>query len=128
MLVDLYFNLIEIMKRLTLLFTLSLSLSVFCSAQGTKQLAEAERYFGIRNYEEALPRFLDAIQAGEKDAVVHFKAGVCYQKSTEIGLQSKAIPYFEYAVKNGAPVPNSIHSELGDLYLRNEELQKAIDS
>ena len=116
------------MKRLILFFTLSFSLSVLCSAQGSKALADADRYFGIRNYEEALPKFLEAIRGGEKDPLAHYKAGVCYQKSTEIAEQSKAIPYFEYALKNNAAVPVSGHFELGDLFLRNEELQKAIDS
>jgi len=99
-----------------------------CVAQGSKALADAERYFGIRNYEEALPKFLEAIQAGEKEPLAYYKVGLCYQKSTEIGEQSKAIPYFEFALKNKAPVPTSLYYELGDLYLRNEELQKAMDS
>lgn len=116
------------MKRLILLLTLSFSVSMACVAQGSKALADAERYFGIRNYEEALPKFLEAIQAGEKEPLAYYKAGLCYQKSTEIGEQSKAIPYFEFALKNKAPVPTSLYYELGDLYLRNEELQKAMDS
>lgn len=116
------------MKRLILFLTLSISFSMGCLAQGSKTLVEADRYFGIRNYEEALPKFLEAIQAGEKDPLAHYKAGVCYQKSTEIGEQSKAIPFFEYALKNNAPIPTNVHFELGDLYLRNEQLQKAIDS
>ncbi len=116
------------MKALILCFTLSFSLSVFCAAQGNKTLTEADRYFGIRNYEEALPKFLEAIKSGEKDPLTHYKTGVCYQKSVEITEQSKAIPYFEYALKNNAAVPVSVHFELGDLFLRNEELQKAIDS
>ena len=116
------------MKRLILFLTLFISFSIGCLAQGSKALVEADRYFGIRNYEEALPKFLEAINAGEKDPLAHYKAGVCYQKSTEIGEQSKAIPFFEYALKNNAPIPTNVHYELGDLYLRNEQLQKAIDS
>jgi len=104
------------------------SLSTICNAQGGKALAEAERFFGIRNYTEALPKFEEAIKAGEKNPMVYYKTGVCYQKSIEITEQTKAISYFEYAIKNGAAVPNTIHFDLGELYLRNEELQNAIDS
>ena len=116
------------MKRLFLFFALSFSFSTLCFSQGGKALSEAERLFGIRNYEEALPKFLEAIQAGEKNAQVHYKTGICYQKTISIEEQSKAIPYFEYAIKNGATVPNSLHFELGDLYLRNEDIQKAVES
>lgn len=116
------------MRRLVLLVILSFSVSAFCLAQGSKSLADAERFFGIRNYTEALPKFLEAIQAGEKNPLVHYKAGVCYQKSREIAEQSKAIPFFEYALKNKAAVPISTYFELGDLCLRNEELQKAIEN
>lgn len=116
------------MKRLVLFFALSISLSFNSFAQGGKALSEAERYFGIRNYEEALPKFLEAINGGEKNPMVYYKTGVCYQKSIEITEQSKAIPYFEYALKNKAAVPNTLYFELGDLYLRSENLQKAIES
>lgn len=115
------------MKKLSLLLLLTFSFSAACIAQSGKALAEAERYFGVRNYEEALPKFLEAIQGGEKDGQVHYKTGICYQKSPSIDEQSKAIPYFEYALKNGAAVPNAIHFDLGELYLRNEQIQKAID-
>ncbi len=116
------------MKRFILLLSITFSISLSSSAQGSKALAEADRYFGIRNYEAALPMYLEAIKGGEKDAMAHYKAGVCYQKSTEISEQSRAIPYLEYALKNGASVPNTVYFELGDLYLRNEEIQEAMDS
>lgn len=115
------------MRKISFLFILCFSLSAACFAQGGKALAEADRYFGIRNYQEALPKFLEAIKEGQKDPMVHYKTGVCYQKSTEITEQSKAIPFLEYALKNNAVVPVLTHFELGDLLLRNEELQKAID-
>src|SRR5688572_27045069 len=110
------FYLSYIMKRLALLFALSITLNLSCLAQGGKALAEAERFFGIKSYEEALPKFVEAINAGEKSPLVHYKTGVCYQKTIEITEQSKAIPYFEYALKNKAAVPNTLWFELGDLY------------
>jgi outer membrane protein OmpA-like peptidoglycan-associated protein/Tol biopolymer transport system component len=96
-------------------------------AQGNKLVAEADRFFGIRNYEEALPKFLEAIKAGEKDPMVHYKAGVCYQKSANSNDHVKAIPFLEYALANKASVPTVVHFELGELHLRNENLQKATE-
>ena len=97
-------------------------------AQGSKSLAEADRYYDVRNYDAALPKFLEAIQAGEKDPMVHYKTGVCYQKANELVEQIKAIPYFEYAVANGKGLPPSLHYDLGLIYLKDENLQKAVDS
>ncbi|MFN3841396.1 MAG: OmpA family protein [Cyclobacteriaceae bacterium] len=116
------------MKRLFLVILCGTAAFSPAGAQSGKSLAEAERYFGIKNYEQALPLFLEAIQAGEKDPMVHYKAGVCYQKSGSIQDQSKAIGYYVFALKNKAPVPYTVYYDLGELYLRNEDIQRAIES
>jgi outer membrane protein OmpA-like peptidoglycan-associated protein len=97
-------------------------------AQGSKALAEAERYFSVKSYDAALPKFLEAIQAGEKDPMVHYKTGVCYEKSPELNEQIKAIPYFEFAIKNGKGWPTTLYYELGSIYLKDENLQKALEN
>jgi outer membrane protein OmpA-like peptidoglycan-associated protein len=97
-------------------------------AQSPKALSDAERYFGIRNYEEALPLFLQAIESGVKEPMVYYKTGVCLANSVLTDKQLEAIPYFEYALKNGATVPVSVHYDLGNLYLRAEDLQKAMQA
>jgi len=116
----------EKMKRLfwlPLVFTCGLALS-----QPSRLLTEADRFFGIKNYEKALPLYLEAIQAGERDPMVHYKTGVCYRNMPLIQDQLKAIGYYVFALKNKAPVPAQAHYELGELYLRNEDLQRAIES
>jgi outer membrane protein OmpA-like peptidoglycan-associated protein len=123
--VELPFANVVHMRFLLVIFAFVLSLQAL--GQG-KTKAEAERYFGIRNYEEALPLFLELIKSGEKDPLIHYKTGVCFQKSPQIDEQIKAIPYLEYALKNGSAIPSSVYFELGDLYLRDENIQKAIDS
>jgi tetratricopeptide (TPR) repeat protein len=95
-------------------------------AQSGKSLAEAERFYGIKAYESALPKFLEAIQAGEKDPMAHYKTGICYQKSADSGEQLKAIPYFEYALTNGKGLPTALYYDLAGLYLRDENIQKAL--
>src|SRR5688572_15677924 len=95
-------------------------------AQGSKTLADAERFFSVRSYDMALGKFLEAIQAGEKDPMVHYKTGVCYEKSEETDNQIKAIPYFEFALANGKSMPPSLYYDLGSIYLKDENIQKAL--
>jgi outer membrane protein OmpA-like peptidoglycan-associated protein/Tol biopolymer transport system component len=111
-----------------LVFLLSATAGTGFGQANKKTVAEAERFFGIKAYEEALPLFLQAIEGGEKDPMFHYKAGVCYQKSNQAEKQIKAIPYYEYAMKSGATLPNSAYFELGDLYMKDENLQKALET
>lgn len=113
------------MKSIYLVF-FCLALATGASGQDGKALSGAERYYGIKNYAEALPLFLQAIEAGEKDPMVHYKTGVCYERSVEANEQRKAIPYFEYALKNNTSLPASVNYDLGMLYLKDENLDKAI--
>ena len=110
------------------LFFISLTLSVSVFAQANKALADADRFYGIKSYDQALPHYLKAIEEGVKDPIVYYKTGVCYQKSSEANQQVKAIPYFEDALKVGTGIPLTVRYDLGDLYLRDENIQKAIES
>lgn len=102
--------------------------SLSTQAQGNKSLADAQRYFGIKNYEQALPLYLEAIKSGVKDPSAFYQAGICYQKSQDLNEQVKAIPLFEEALKDGKTAPVSLNFELADLYLKNEQVQKASES
>lgn len=115
--------------RAIYIILLLLLVSVTSRGQSAKKIiAEAERYYGIKAYDEALPRFLEAVNAGEKDPFVHYKTGVCYLKSSQTNERVKAIPFLEYAIKNGSGFPNSVYFDLGDLYLKDENLEKAIET
>ncbi len=96
-------------------------------AQGSKVLADADRFFSVRSYDMALAKYLEAIAAGEKDPMVHYKTGVCYQKSPETDQQIKAIPYFEFALANGKDMPAILNYDLGTIYLKDENIQKALE-
>jgi len=97
-------------------------------AQGSKSLADADRFFTVRSYDMALGKFLEAIAAGEKDPMVHYKTGVCYLKSEETDNQIKAISYFEFALANGKGMPPSLYYDLGSIYLKDENIQKALEN
>ena len=114
------------MKSAHILWLIFLVSSTSGFAQGSKSLADAERFFSVRSYDMALGKFLEAIQAGEKDPMVHYKTGVCYEKSEETDNQIKAIPYFEFALANGKDMPPSLYYDLGSIYLKDENIQKAL--
>ncbi len=111
------------MKRLLLTYLL-FAVAGFASAQAPKSLTEAQRFFSLKNYEQALPKFLEAFQAGAKDATAFHQAAQCYMHSQSVDEQVKGIPYLEQAIalKNDQPV---FYYDLGNLYLKNEQLQKA---
>ena len=113
--------------KATNLIIIFLSVASLSFAQGNKKaLSEAERFFGIKSYEQAQPLFEEAIKSGEKDPLVHYKLGLCYQKSANLSDQIKAIPYWEYALEKGTNLPNALQYDLGELYLKDENLQKAL--
>ncbi len=113
-------------KLFTTIFALFVLFDV--AAQNTKALTEAQQLFGYKKYEQALPLYLEALNSGVKEAKVYFQTGVCYQKSQDINNQIKAISYFEYALKGGNGIPVSVNFDLAQLYLRNEQLDKALET
>lgn len=93
-----------------------------------KSLSEAQKLFSIRNYEQALPLFEEVVQGGNKDPQVLFQLGTCYLKSGSLSTQVKGIPYLEQALAAKKDLPVITHFELANLYLKNEQLDKAQDS
>ena len=112
------------MKRFSV-FLVLMSGAMFSWGQN-KQLADAQRFFSIRNYEQALPLYLEAFAAGVKDPLAFHQAATCYLKNPNTNEQLKAIPLFESALKDGQNLPLSTHYDLGMLYLRDEQLDKAL--
>ncbi len=93
--------------------------------QEAKSLSEAQRLFDSKNYEKALPLFLATIGSGVNNSKISYQTGICYQKSKDLKNQLNAIPYFEEALKD-KNVPISIYYELAELYLKNEQVDKAL--
>ena len=62
---------------LSVAFSFALAL---CFAQNKKAVEEADKYFGIKAYDQAFPLYKQAIDAGEKNPVVYFRAAPCLQK------------------------------------------------
>src|SRR6478736_59910 len=96
--------------------------------QDAKKLSEAQKLFAIKNYDKALPLYLEAIQSGVKDPLANYQTGVCYQKMQNIDDQVKGIQFLEKASAGGKGLPPTLLYDLGQLYLKNEQLEKALQT
>ncbi|MBL6445899.1 PD40 domain-containing protein [Fulvivirga sp. 29W222] len=93
-----------------------------------KKVYDADKYFKIRNYQEALSLYLEAIEAGVDDPVVYYRTAVSYQNMFEINEQVKAIPYFEKAIAKGMDqLPANVYYDLAEVYHKDEQIEKALD-
>lgn len=97
-------------------------------AQNNKALIDAQRLFNFKNYQQALPKYLEAIQAGTKDGLAFYQTGFCYKVSQTTDDQIKAIPYYEQAINLKKDLPPVAYFDLATLYLKNEQLEKAIET
>lgn len=104
--------------------------SASLSAQDVdKLLFSADKYFEIRNYEQAKPLYLQAIESGEGDPKTYYRLAECFKASYEISEQVKSIPYFEKALEGGKDnLPDQIYFDLGNMYHLNEQIEKAVAS
>lgn len=99
------------------------------SKEVEKSIYRGEKLFRIRNYVGALDEFLTAVKAGDSSALTHFYVGECYLNMPNVSDQVKATPYFEYAAKNkNASIPGRIYFSLGQVYHKDLEVSKAIES
>lgn len=111
---------------LTVLFFL-FSTNFLLAQDIDKKIYSADKYFKIRNYEKAIPLYLEAIDAGVKDPIVYYRTAESYKNLFEIDDQVKSIPYFEYALKNGGDqLPSRIYLDLGNIYHKNGQIDKAL--
>ena len=112
-----------------LLISLALGLSIVASnAQNTNSLADAQRLFGLKSYEQALPKYLQAFESGIKDPVAFYQAGLCFKNAASVESQVKGISYFEQALVLKKDLPVTIYYDLASLYLKDEQLQKALEN
>ncbi len=121
------------MRKIDYIRVLLLSLGIFFVAAVNgqdinKTIFNADKYFKIRNYDEALKLYQQAIDAGVNDALVYYNAGVCYEQSFEINEQIKAIPLFEKALKiDKSQLPSKIYFDLANVYHKDGQIQKALE-
>ncbi|MDH5366408.1 MAG: OmpA family protein [Cyclobacteriaceae bacterium] len=108
---------------------LTINLSYGQDADPKKLISKADKYFSIKNYKEAIPLYLQAIDAGANDVLVYYNIAKSYHGSLEINDQVKSISYFEKAIAGGInPIPKNFHSDLGDAYHLDGQVKKAMDA
>ncbi|MCA4895721.1 MAG: PD40 domain-containing protein [Cytophagales bacterium] len=115
------------MTRLLFILAIVLTGTNNLFAQLNKSIVEAQRLFGAKNYQAALPKYLEGIQ-GVKDPLVFYQLATCYKVSESVENQIKGIPYFEQALALKKDYSAQIYFDLGELYLKDEQLQKATDA
>ncbi len=131
---EVYIYCFKIAQNLEVMFKRTIFSLAFCATfllfahqvWAQKSLTDAERFFSIRNYTEALPLFIKAIEEGAKDGNAHYKVAICYQKSQNLNEQVKAIPFYEYAVSKLSTIPVTTYLDYGDVLLKDEKFTLAI--
>jgi outer membrane protein OmpA-like peptidoglycan-associated protein len=116
------------MRHFVSTFVILVAIHLQMAAQTNKSLTEAQRFFGLKNYNAALPKYLEAIQSGIKDPLAYYQTGLCYKVSETVDNQVKGIPYFEQALNLKKDLPPSAYYDLASLYLVDEQLQKAMET
>ncbi len=115
------------MKGIFFVTTLLITFSAY-SQDVSKKISNADRYFKIRNYDAALPIYLEVLEAGVADQLIQYRTAVCYEQSVEINRQIKAIPYFEKAIEKGlGNLPSRVYRDMAQVYHKNEQLEKAFE-
>lgn len=131
-----------LLKKGKLLFIISL-FSIFCGniqSQSQSELREifddAQYFFNREEYSEALFYYLQLLQHEPNNANFNFKAGSCLLNIK--GVEAKAIPYLEKAIKNTTVnykersfnedrAPFHAYYFLGNAYRINNQIDKALD-
>ncbi|MDN4166960.1 OmpA family protein [Cytophagales bacterium LB-30] len=115
------------MRITVMTFLAFLSLVSVSLAQSDQNVYKADKYFSIRNYSEAIKLYKAAIESGNTDPLVHYRAGYSLFSMNDLNDQIQAIPYFEFAAKNkNNNVPNEVYLYLGEMLHKDIRLQEAI--
>jgi outer membrane protein OmpA-like peptidoglycan-associated protein len=112
------------------LFTavLFMGMMISLSSQAQKSLTEAQQLYGMKKYEQAIPLYLESVNSGKVAPLVYYQLGICYLKAQDIVNQVKGIIYLEQALKDEKALPVSASYDLASLYLKNEQLDKALET
>jgi len=100
-------------------------LSIVAHAQDQKTLvATGDKYYGKKDYKNALAAYLAAQDLNPDDAAVNFKIGLTYLYSE---TKSKAASYISKAYRLNPAVNPDIDYHLGIAFQNTNEFQKAIE-
>ena len=92
-----------------------------------KKLDKADKYFRVRNYENALPIYLEVAKSTEIDIPINYKIGICYYESPQLSEKVKSIPYLQKVFqKDKKNYPEDLSLKLARMYHKNNQIPEAI--
>jgi len=115
------------MKKIYIVCLFALMSNVVCAQQGdaNKLQDRADKYFKIKNYDEALSVYLEAAKAGAEGSALNYAIAKCYKEQIDINERIKSIPYFEKA-NDINPTPKDFYLDMGETYHEDGQVEKAI--
>ncbi len=97
------------------------------SADNNKKKDKADKYFRVRNYENALPIYLDIANSSEIDVELSYKIGVCYYEAEQLSERVKCIPYIQKVLnKDPKNFPANLPEKLAEMYHKNGQMDQAM--
>ena len=93
----------------------------------SKVQSKAEKLFQVKNYNEALPNFLDLEKVGAEVNQLDYKIAKCLSESKEVNDRVASLPYFEKIdVSSFKEVPFNYYNDFADAYVDDEQIEKAL--
>ena len=97
------------------------------SGDNKKKLEKADKYFRVRNYQNALSIYLEIAKTSEIDIALNYKIGICYYEAEQLSEQVKCIPYIQKVVdKDRKSYPADLSLKLARMYHKNGQMPQAI--
>jgi len=94
-------------------------------SQSSKEiLAQADKFYGKKDYNKALEIYLSQLSNNPDDAAINLKVGLCYLYSE---TKSKAAQYISKAYRFNPTINEDIDYHLGLAFQNTNEFQKAIE-
>ena len=88
---------------------------------------KAEKLFRVRNYNEALPLYLQLKKSDAELENLDYKIAKCLQESREVNDRVKSLTYFEKIdIDAFKELPYNYYLDLGDAYSDNEQMEQAL--
>lgn len=115
-------------KFVVFVLLFSVGFQTFCqNINVSKVRNKAEKLFQVKNYNEALPLYLELEKAGAEIENLDYKIGKCLKESPEVNVRIKSLTYFEKIdVGSFKRLPYNYYLDLGEAYSDNEQMEEAL--
>jgi len=88
---------------------------------------QANKLFQVRNYDDALPLYLDLEKAKAEVEDLDYKIAKCFSESEEVNDRVKSLQYFErISIGSFKTLPYNFYIDFADAYMDNEQIEQAL--